>query len=96
MLDNHIALPEGLMEFVQHRVAEGGYESVSAYVAELVESDRCERARAKLESDLLKALNSGPATEMTADDWRQIREEVERRLASRAQVGVSPASNRAC
>lgn len=85
MPENYVILPETLWDFAQERVAEGGYESVSAYVAKLVDGDRRERARMKLEADLLKALESGPATEMTPDDWRQIREEVERRLARRTK-----------
>lgn len=86
MLDNQIALPEGLMEFVQDRVAQGGYESVSAYLAQLVADDRREQARKELEESLIQGIESGPATEMTPDDWRQIREEVERRLTVSAEA----------
>ncbi|ETW99552.1 MAG: addiction module antitoxin [Candidatus Entotheonella factor] len=81
----NIALPENLKSFVQNQVEMGGYSSVSEYVRELIRKDQKERAREALEAEILKGLDSGEATPMTADDWRAIREEVQKRYAKRVQ-----------
>jgi len=39
-----------------------------------------------LEAEFLKGLDSGPATPMTQQDWRDIREEVRRREAERLEI----------
>ncbi|ETX03453.1 MAG: hypothetical protein ETSY1_47165, partial (plasmid) [Candidatus Entotheonella factor] len=75
----NIALPENLKSFVQNQVEMGGYSSVSEYVRELIRKDQKEKARDALEAEILKGLDSGDATPMTADDWQAIREEVKKR-----------------
>ena len=69
----NIAVPEGLKEFVQTRVAEGGYSSVSEYVRELIRADQKQQAWAVLEAEVLKGLNSGPSVPMTKEDWAELR-----------------------
>lgn len=81
----NIALPENLKSFVQRQVEMGGYSSVSEYVRELIRKDQKEKAREALEAEILKGLDSGEATPMTADDWQAIREEVKKRYAKRTQ-----------
>jgi antitoxin ParD1/3/4 len=41
----------------------------------------------QLEAKLLEGLDSGPATEMTAGDWDDIRQEVAARIAARRTQG---------
>ncbi len=77
----NIALPENLKSFVQNQVEMGGYSSVSEYVRELIRKDQKEKARDALEAEILKGLDSGDATPMTADDWQAIREEVKKRAS---------------
>jgi antitoxin ParD1/3/4 len=79
----NIAVPDGLKAFVQARVAEGGYSSVSEYVRELIRADQKQQARSVVEAEVLKGLNSGPAVAMTADDWASIRAEVRKRIEAR-------------
>ncbi len=83
MVDNQFALPEGLMPFVQDRVAEGGYESVSAYLAELVNSDRRQQAKARLEAELLRRIDDPVRITMDDADWAAIRQQAEQRIKSR-------------
>jgi antitoxin ParD1/3/4 len=78
----NIALPDPVREFVQELVAQGAYSTPSEYVAALIHEDRKRREKEKLEALLLEGLNSGPATEMTLEDWEQIRAEVRRRIAA--------------
>ncbi|MGA7501103.1 MAG: hypothetical protein WBX00_30595 [Isosphaeraceae bacterium] len=42
----NIALPESMKQFVQERVCEGGYSSVSKYVRELIIADQKRKERA--------------------------------------------------
>ena len=81
----NIALPENLKSFVQHQVETGGYSSVSEYIRELIRKDQKEKARDALEAEILKGLESGEPTPMTAEDWTAIRDEVRRRHADRQQ-----------
>jgi antitoxin ParD1/3/4 len=78
-----VTLPESIKQYVEDQVAKGGYGSVSDYMRHLVETDQREQARAALESEVLKGLDSGESTPMTSEDWRAIREETERRHAAR-------------
>ena len=78
----NIALPETMKEYIQSRVSEGGYSSASEYIRTLVRADQQQRALAELEAEILKGLRGG-ATPMTPEDWRDIRQEVRRRHASR-------------
>jgi antitoxin ParD1/3/4 len=75
-----ISLPEPLKQFVEQQVSAGGYASAEEYIGALVEA---ELARARLEELIIEGLESGPATEMTAQDWEDIRRRVRERYAAR-------------
>jgi antitoxin ParD1/3/4 len=81
----HVSLPEALKEYVQRRVAEGAFSDPGDHVGALIREDRKRQAEARLEALLLEGLDSGPATPMTAEDWREIRAEVEAHIAKRRQ-----------
>jgi antitoxin ParD1/3/4 len=75
-----ISLPESLKQFVEQQVSAGKYASAEEYIGALVEA---ERARARLEELIVEGFESGPATEMTAQDWEDIRRKVRERHAAR-------------
>jgi len=79
----NVSLPETLRDYIDERVAEGGYANVSDYVRALIREDRTRQAKARLEAKLLEGLESGPA--VVADDayWEDIKKEVRARLAKR-------------
>lgn len=79
----NIALPENLKDYVQSRVAQGGYSSVSEYIRELIRADQKQSAEELLEQEILRGLNSGEPAPMTKDDWNDIRREVKRRVVAR-------------
>ena len=79
----NISLPDPMKAFVEELVARGDYSSASEYVRTLIREDRKRRETEHLEALLLEGLNSGPATEMTPEDWEAIRQEVRRRVAAR-------------
>ena len=79
----NIALPQNLKDYVQARVAQGGYSSVSEYVRELIRADQKQAAEEILEQEILRGLGSGKPVPMTKDDWADIRREVKRRAMGR-------------
>ena len=79
----NISLPDPLRFFVEERVAEGGYSTISEYFRELVRADQQSRAEKKLESLLLDGLNSGPAKPLTKSDLDEVKKVVRNRIAQR-------------
>lgn len=79
----NISLPEAMRAYVEEQVAQGGYSSVSEYFRELVRQDQKQRAKERLETMLIEGLNSGDATEMTAQEWEDIRQAVRERISKR-------------
>lgn len=77
----NIALPESLKSFVQERVVDGGYSSVSEYVRELIRADQKRRQEERIDALLLEGLNSGPAVEVTPEYWEAKKRKLAERLA---------------
>jgi antitoxin ParD1/3/4 len=77
----NISLPPQLKAWLDEQVEQNGYGSASEYVRDLLRRQRHNQdARARIESKLLSALESGPATPMTARDWERIKTEGLQRL----------------
>ncbi|WP_165249385.1 type II toxin-antitoxin system ParD family antitoxin [Paludisphaera soli] len=70
-----MTLSDELRAVVEKEVAEGGYESPDAYLQALVREAQRRRARRTLDAKLREALESGPATPMTREDWESLRQE---------------------
>ncbi len=81
----NISLPDQLKEFADGQVGPGRYSSVSEYVRELIRADEKRKAQDRLETFLVEGIQSGEATEMTRQDWRDIRAEAVRQLAARQE-----------
>jgi antitoxin ParD1/3/4 len=75
-----ISLPEPLKAFVDRQVASGTFPDADAYIQALLREAQKRLARERVEALLQEGLDSGPATEMTAQDWDDIRREGMRRL----------------
>lgn len=71
----NISLPDQLKDFVEGQVGSGRYSSVSEYVRDLIRDDEKRKAHEKLEALLVEGIQSGEATEMTRQDWSDIRTE---------------------
>jgi antitoxin ParD1/3/4 len=67
-----LAIPEPTVEFIDNRVATGGYGNRSEYIRELVRQDQREQARQRLRGLLADGLASGPATPMSEGDWAEM------------------------
>ena len=82
----NIALPESMKHFVQERVTEGGYSSVSEYVRELIRSDQKRKVEERIDALLLEGLDSGEPIPVTKEYW----EEKKRKLTARLGKAISP------
>ena len=71
----NISLPDQLKEFVDDQVGSGRYSSVSEYVRDLIRGDEKRQAQERLEAMLMEGIQSGEPTEMTRQDWADIRQE---------------------
>jgi len=83
MTSMNISLPDDLKDFVDQQI-QAGYSSASEFVRELIRNAQKQAAREKLETLLLDGLDSGPATPMTDDDWKALRDSAETRWTERA------------
>lgn len=77
-----ISLPESMKEFIESQVAKGGHSTASEYVQKLVRDAQTEVAADAVEGKVLEAFES-PSTPMTAQDWSEIRRQVQQRHAER-------------
>jgi antitoxin ParD1/3/4 len=82
----NIALPESMKHFVQERVNEGGYSSVSEYVRELIRADQKRTVEERIDALLLEGLGSGKPIAVTPEYW----EEKKRRLTERMSRAIQP------
>lgn len=69
----NISLPDSLKEFVEARVAQNGYSTVSEFFRDLIRDYEKRQARAELDARLLEGIESGAASEMTKDEWNELR-----------------------
>jgi len=75
----NIALPKSMKHFVQERVSQGGYSSVSEYVRDLIRADQKRKIEERIDDLLLDGLDSGAPIAVTDEYW----ERKKRRLAER-------------
>ena len=81
----NIALPESMKHFVQERVSEGGYSSVSEYVRELIRADQKRKVEERIDALLLEGLDSGEPVPVTGEYW----EEKKRKLTEQLGKAIS-------
>ena len=77
----NISLPESMKTYIEEQVAQGGYSTVSEYFRELILKDQKRQASERLQGMLLEGLESGNPTEMTEEDWVEIRQAVRSRVS---------------
>jgi antitoxin ParD1/3/4 len=79
----NISLPDQLKEFVDAQVVSGRYSSVSEYVRDLIRDDEKRKAQEKLEALLMEGIQGSGPTEMTRQDWADIRREALKQFEGR-------------
>src|SRR6266404_1089538 len=79
----NISLPEQLKDFVDNQVGSGRYSSVSEYVRDLIRDDEKRKAQDRLEAMLMEGVQSGKPTDMTRQDWNEMRREAMKQFKAR-------------
>lgn len=74
----HIELPDPLRAWVDRQVSRRGYGTASDYVLDLLRQEQLQEVRDRVDKKLVEALESGPAGEMTPQDWQDVRQEGQR------------------
>lgn len=82
----NVSLPDPLKEFVDGQIASGRYSTVSEYVRELIREDEKRKAQERLEALLLEGL-AGEESELTRQDFEDIRNEALARVRARKKKG---------
>ncbi|MBS0484246.1 MAG: type II toxin-antitoxin system ParD family antitoxin [Proteobacteria bacterium] len=82
MQSMNISLPAPLKQFVDGQIAQGRYSSASEYIRELIRADEKRKAEEQLEAKLLEGLSS-QESELTTEDWSDIRKEALAKLEAR-------------
>ena len=75
MTTMNISVPDEMRAFVEAEMVQEGYASVSDYLRALIRDAQKRRAKRELEAKFREALESGPATAMTREDWDSIEQE---------------------
>jgi len=73
----NVSLPDTMKSFVEERLANDGYGTVSEYIRELIRADQKRREEEKLEALLLQRLQGDTEFEFEIDD---VRKELAKRL----------------
>ncbi len=68
-----IALPETMRAWIDQRVTAGQYGNTSEYLRDLIRRDQEEQAKRRLRALIEDGLASGPARELSAEDWAALR-----------------------
>lgn len=79
MTTMNISLPDEMKAFVEGQMAQEGYASASEYLRALIRDAQKRQARRELEAKFREAMEGGPATPMTPDDWQQLERNVRER-----------------
>lgn len=79
-----ITLPENLQHWAETQASLGGFENVDEFVVQVLREERKRQAMESLELKLVDALNSGPVTPMTENDWNDLKQ-----LARQGKAGVA-------
>lgn len=77
-----IAIPEAMKQYVQERVTQGGYSSVSEFVRDLIRADQKRHAEERVDALLLEGLDSGDAAVVTPESWDEKKRKLTERSAS--------------
>ena len=81
-----ISIPDSVKELVDQEVAGGAFPTAEDYISALVEADQKRKGLERLEALIIEGLDS-PSSEMTAQDWEDIRREGLAQLHSRSNTG---------
>ncbi len=68
-----VPVPKGLQDFIEKRVSDAGFQTVSEYLRALVRADQQRAAQEELEAKLVAALDSGRFAEVGPELFHHLR-----------------------
>lgn len=80
MATMNISLPDPMKEFVETQAAKEGFGTVSEYLRTMIRHEQKRQAKVALEARFQEAVDSGPATPMTREDWEAIEQKAMERF----------------
>jgi antitoxin ParD1/3/4 len=80
-----VSLPATQKAYVKAQAAATGCSTPSEYVRRLIHADQKAREQEELERKILDGLDS-PARELTAEDWRELRSALRKKLTRRRKA----------
>jgi antitoxin ParD1/3/4 len=87
MATMNVSLPDQMKDFVEAQAQKEGFGTVSEYLRSIIREVQKREAKQTLETKLKEGLESGPAADLTAQEWDSIeREGLERAAARRRQA----------
>lgn len=72
-------LPDEMLEYVTEQAAAAGMAEPGAFIRELILESQRQKALEEIERLAEEALDSGPATPLTPEDFEQIRQKLRER-----------------
>ena len=69
-----ITLPKSLRNWAEAQATLGGFDNVDEFISQVLREERKRLALDSIEQKLLDALDSGPASPMTASQWKELRQ----------------------
>jgi antitoxin ParD1/3/4 len=79
----NISLPETMRAFVEEKIKNEGYGTISEYVRELIRADQKRKEQTELEAVLVKALKRGEPAELTEQVWLDMKQRVRNSLKTK-------------
>ena len=89
-----ITLSKSHKDFLKAKTKKGQLASESQYISLLIHGEKLKEQRDKIDALLLEAMNSGPGTPMTEQDWKKIEIEGLARLAEEEKHAGKPQKKR--
>lgn len=73
------SLPDSMRQRIDHQINLGGFSTASEYMREVIRTDQRRKAQERIDSLLVKGLESGDAVEADEAFWKRQREALQKR-----------------
>jgi len=86
MVTMSVSLPEQMKDFIEAQARKEGFGTTSEYIRALVREAQKREAKQALEAKIREGLESGPAPDLTSEEWDAIEREALDLAASRRRA----------
>jgi len=75
MATMNVSLPDQMKDFIEAQARKEGFGTVSEYIRSLIRDVQKREAKSALDAKLREGLESGPAADLTSEEWDAIERE---------------------